>query len=86
MDLLGIIMMVLTYTLIGFGFACGFALFRWVADKRRARKRQKEIIAKHKPEAAAFAGRNILNGYSAQLNLIIQSCALCDRRLPSAWR
>lgn len=57
MDLLGIIMMVLTYTLIGFGFACGFALFRWVADKRRARKRQKEIVAKHKHVPASVDRR-----------------------------
>jgi len=41
MDIMGIIMLVLTYTLIGFGFACGFALFRWVSAKRKSNKKKK---------------------------------------------
>jgi hypothetical protein len=38
MDLMSILMLIITYTLIGFGFACGFALFRWVSKKWRQRK------------------------------------------------
>jgi len=38
---MSIIMLVITYTLIGFGFACGFALFRWVSAKRKSSKKKK---------------------------------------------
>ena len=41
MDIIGIIMLVLTYVLIGFGFAGGFALFRWVSRKMKARRDSK---------------------------------------------
>lgn len=34
-------MLVLTYVLIGFGFAGGFALFRWVSRKMKARRDNK---------------------------------------------
>lgn len=38
MDILSIILMVLTYVLIGFGFAAGFALWRKVAAKWNKKK------------------------------------------------
>lgn len=40
MDIIGILMLVLRYILIGFGFAGGFALFRWVAAKWKGRSRK----------------------------------------------
>jgi hypothetical protein len=42
MDILGILLTVLTYILIGFGFAAGFALWRKVSskwDKKKGRSR-----------------------------------------------
>lgn len=39
MDIIGLLTLVLTYILIGFGFAGGFALFRWVANKWNRRTR-----------------------------------------------
>jgi len=42
MDILGILLTVLTYILIGFGFAAGFALWRKVSskwDKKKGRGR-----------------------------------------------
>ena len=38
MDIMGIVGFILTYTLIGFGFAAGFALFRWVGRKLNKNK------------------------------------------------
>ena len=38
MDFMGILMLIITYTLIGFGFACGLALFRLASKKWRQRK------------------------------------------------
>ena len=39
MDILGILLTVLTYVLIGFGFAAGFALWRYTAKKWNKKKR-----------------------------------------------
>jgi len=52
MNLSGILMMVLIYTLIGFGFACGFALFKWSARKYRRAQSQRKL-------AKAMASNNI---------------------------
>ena len=38
MDILGILLTVLTYVLIGFGFAAGFALWRKVSSKWNKKK------------------------------------------------
>lgn len=47
MDFIGIFMLIITYVLIGFGFACGLALFRYVAKMwRRRKKRQAETTPK----------------------------------------
>jgi hypothetical protein len=40
MDIIGLLTLVLKYILIGFGFAGGFALFRWVANKWKGRQRK----------------------------------------------
>ena len=40
MDFIGIFMLIITYVLIGFGFACGLALFRYVAKMWRRRKKK----------------------------------------------
>ena len=40
MDIIGILTLVLTYILIGFGFAGGFALFRWTAKKWKGRNKR----------------------------------------------
>jgi allophanate hydrolase subunit 1 len=45
MTIMSIVMMVLTYMLIGFGFAAGFALFRFVAKKWRMKKRNKPAVS-----------------------------------------
>jgi uncharacterized spore protein YtfJ len=38
MDILGILLTILTYVLIGFGFAAGFALWRKVSAKWKKKK------------------------------------------------
>ncbi len=38
MDIVGLVTLVLTYILIGFGFAGGFALFKWTTKKWKGRK------------------------------------------------
>ena len=39
----GILLLVLTYTLIGFGFACGWALFRWASRRIRTARRMRKM-------------------------------------------
>lgn len=40
MDIVELIQLVFTYVFIGFGFAGGFALFRWTANKWKGRKQK----------------------------------------------
>ena len=42
MDIIGILTLVLTYILIGFGFAGGFALFRWASRNGKVENERAE--------------------------------------------
>jgi len=48
MDIIGLILLVLTYILIGFGFAAGFALFRYAQQKWIKRQNQKTGIKRYR--------------------------------------
>lgn len=48
MDIIGLILLVLTYILIGFGFAAGFALFRYAQQKWTVRQQQKTGIKRYR--------------------------------------